>query len=57
MNTGETPREEIEVIPQGPTIIRNQPCPNCYGGHFRPCQWCCDSGLVDLIPKSPASAE
>ena len=57
MNTGETPRKEVEVIPQGPTVIRNQPCPNCYGGHFRPCQWCCDSGLVDLIPKSPASAE
>jgi hypothetical protein len=23
-------------------------CPNCYGGHFRPCQWCGDTGRVTL---------
>lgn len=22
------------------------PCPNCYGGHFRGCQWCGDTGRV-----------
>jgi hypothetical protein len=29
-------------------------CPNCYGGHFRPCQWCGDTGRVTL--ESDASA-
>lgn len=24
------------------------PCPNCYGGHFRPCQWCGETGRVTL---------
>ena len=23
------------------------PCPNCYGGHFRPCQWCGDTGRIN----------
>lgn len=27
------------------------PCPNCYGGHFRPCQWCGDTGAVTLAPN------
>jgi hypothetical protein len=26
-------------------------CPNCYGGHFRPCQWCGDTGRVTNIPN------
>lgn len=26
------------------------PCPNCYGGHFRPCQWCGDTGMVTVSP-------
>lgn len=25
------------------------PCPDCYGGHFRPCQVCGDSGVVTFI--------
>lgn len=25
------------------------PCPNCYGGHFRPCQWCGDSGRIVTV--------
>lgn len=25
-------------------------CPNCYGGHFRPCQWCGDTGRVTNVP-------
>ena len=25
-------------------------CPNCYGGHFRPCQWCGDTGRVTSVP-------
>lgn len=28
------------------------PCPNCYGGHFRPCQWCGDSGSVLFVPNA-----
>lgn len=27
-----------------------EPCPHCYGGHFRPCQTCGDSGLVEIVP-------
>lgn len=27
------------------------PCPNCYGGHQRPCQWCGDSGSVEFQPN------
>lgn len=30
-----------------------QPCPNCYGGHFRPCQWCGDSGRVTFMQTQP----
>lgn len=29
-----------------------QPCPNCYGGHFRPCQWCGDTGIVEFVQAS-----
>lgn len=25
-------------------------CPDCYGGHFRPCQMCGDSGRVTFTP-------
>ena len=31
------------------------PCPNCYGGHFRPCQTCGDEGRVINIPTSVAA--
>lgn len=27
-----------------------QHCPNCYGGHQAPCQWCGDSGRVTFVP-------
>lgn len=27
------------------------PCPDCYGGHFRPCQTCGDSGVALFIPN------
>ncbi len=30
-------------------------CPNCYGGHFRPCQWCGDTGRVTNIPNAKPS--
>ena len=30
-------------------------CPNCYGGHFRPCQWCGDTGRVDYVPNADIS--
>lgn len=32
------------------------PCPNCYGGHQRPCQWCSDSGSVIFIPVADLPA-
>lgn len=32
-------------------------CPNCYGGHFRPCQWCGDTGIVTMMPKLNNQAE
>ena len=32
------------------------PCPDCYGGHFRPCQTCGDSGMVQYLP-TPKSEE
>lgn len=28
-----------------------QPCPDCYGGHFRPCQMCGDTGRVVFLPN------
>ena len=28
------------------------PCPNCYGGFQRPCQWCGDTGEVTMQPVS-----
>lgn len=29
------------------------PCPNCYGGHFKPCQWCGDTGVLTLAGDRP----
>lgn len=29
------------------------PCPDCYGGHFRPCNICGDSGVALLLVESP----
>lgn len=26
-------------------------CPDCYGGHFRPCQMCGDTGTVTVVPN------
>lgn len=31
------------------------PCPNCYGGFQRPCQWCGDTGVVTLYPNAEVS--
>lgn len=28
-----------------------QDCPDCYGGHFRPCQMCGDTGRVVFLPN------
>ena len=33
------------------------PCPNCYGGHFRPCQWCGDTGTVTMEPLTKGEAK
>ena len=35
-----------------PRPVVDQPCPDCYGGHFRPCQMCGDSGRVVLLPDT-----
>lgn len=38
--------------------IEEIPCPDCYGGHFRPCQMCGDSGVAwrEKSPNAQASA-
>lgn len=36
-------------------MVEEAPCPNCYGGHFRPCQWCGDSGRVVNVPNRSGS--
>lgn len=28
--------------------VKLVPCPDCYGGHFRPCQTCGDSGMATI---------
>lgn len=40
-------RDILRVI-ESPTEM---PCPDCYGGHFRPCQMCGDSGFVNIIQE------
>jgi len=34
--------------------VQRIPCPDCYGGHFRPCQTCGDSGHVLNVPNDTA---
>lgn len=34
-----------------------QPCPECYGGHFKPCQICGDSGWIEAQPMNPKKTE
>lgn len=31
------------------------PCPECYGGHFKPCQVCGDTGWIQSAPKQSAA--
>ena len=31
--------------------VERRACPDCYGGHFRPCQTCGDSGHVLFVPN------
>ena len=43
--------------PTGMHFAQHEPCeeidcPNCYGGHFRPCQWCGDTGRVINTPNA-----
>lgn len=50
-------RHECRVQGSALTEIRARnasgevPCPHCYGGHFRPCQTCGDTGWVKLESK------
>lgn len=41
-----------------PLLAKEVPCPACYGGHFRPCQMCGDSGVALFVesPNAPGSA-
>lgn len=32
-----------------PLLATQVPCPDCYGGHFRPCNVCGDSGVAWLV--------
>lgn len=48
--------DEIAAEFNLPKVQKDIPCPNCYGGHFRPCQWCGDTGRVDFVPNDPSSA-
>lgn len=36
----------ISVTPTKWSEPREIPCPDCYGGHFRPCNICGDSGVA-----------
>ncbi len=36
----------ISVTPPKWSEPREIPCPDCYGGHFRPCNICGDSGVA-----------
>ena len=36
----------ISVKPPKWSEPREIPCPDCYGGHFRPCNICGDSGVA-----------
>ena len=36
-----------------PEPVQEIPCPDCYGGHFRPCNICGDSGVALLRVESP----
>ena len=47
----------MSTTPQTPTALdvpagsaKPIPCPECYGGHFRPCQVCGDTGWVEIVP-------
>lgn len=43
--------EEIEKT-------KEVPCPDCYGGHFKPCNLCGDSGFaLLLIEEKPKTEE
>lgn len=41
-----------------PYLCEEVPCPFCYGGHFRPCQPCGDSGVAlrEVSPNASRSA-
>ena len=59
-------RREIpsaQPIPANPLMETPEPkpaieqdCPDCYGGHFRPCQVCGDTGRVVFLPNEKADA-
>ncbi len=36
----------LEVHPQ---LTKEAPCPDCYGGHFKPCNICGDSGVALIV--------
>ena len=44
------PENKMLGVPP-PRTVEVLDCPDCYGGHFRPCQMCGDSGKVVNIPN------
>ena len=41
---------EVGTLPPPPLTTDSAPCPECYGGHFKPCQVCGDTGWVEIVP-------
>jgi hypothetical protein len=40
-----------------PRRVELRDCPNCYGGHQRPCQWCGDTGKVVWVEDNGGCPE
>lgn len=38
-----------------PQSFYEDDCPDCYGGHFRPCQLCGDTGRVTFVTETTST--
>lgn len=48
-----SPTTDSAEPPKG--SVKEIPCPDCYGGHFKPCNVCGDSGIASLRVDSNAA--
>lgn len=48
--------DRCHVCLDQPLMVTEVPCPDCYGGHFKPCQTCSDSGVAWLAQSPNAQA-